>query len=493
MIRTEITGNVPYKHEQLSLRCEWDQCEFLSDDVPAYYQHVRKHLDDDLDLIESNSCPWRDCTASVRSSKESRTHIFYHAFHTKVKCHGQNLLERQKTEQHCMLGKQTRNLIPDTPELFECQWKECDSSFENPEAFYEHVSYHADELYSKEHASAAAQQCGWNSCDARFATIYKMREHFRTHTQEKKLACPDCGGMFASRTKLLDHFARQDEQPSLNCSYCTRSFSSERLLRDHMRNHINQYKCPLCDMTCRTPSAVKYHMQWRHSKQRPYVCDQCDYAAKHAGDLRKHLEWHVTDKSEAGKSCPYVGCDFATRSSYLLRGHIRTEHLKYPKNVYMCHICQKQYAKGNTLSRHLVSEHRFQWPSGHTRFTYCCNKDNIFTLQTVRYESIELAEAAIAEDAEMDDASGSPEVLSSAPVVLVGADGVPGETSAQPVKLVQIVQRKEDGSTVVQMAQVVAEQGSFGFTEGLQAQNTPCEAPAASEAPASEAPASASS
>ncbi|CAN7984020.1 unnamed protein product, partial [Ixodes hexagonus] len=450
MIRAEITQNVQFKEENVVLRCEWLECDFVSGTSPEFYTHVNQHLKQDASLLETSECPWRDCATVPKSSGELRTHVLYHAFHTKIKCYGQNLVERQKTQQRCQLDKQTRNLIPDTPEQFDCQWEGCDAEFENPEAFYEHVTNHADDETGRR---TEAVRCRWFSCDAESTTVYKLKDHLRTHTQEKRLACPDCGGMFASRTKLVDHLARQVERPDLSCSYCNRGFSSERLLRDHIRHHVNQYKCSACDMTCPTPSALKYHVLWRHSTERPYECDQCDFSAKTAGDLRKHLEGHGGE----GKPCPLAGCEFVARSSYLLRKHVRTNHLCYPKSVYMCHLCQKQYASGNSLSRHLVSQHRFKWPSGHTRFSYTRNKDNVFTLQTVRYESIELTEAEPAASEPADQAASLSELAEdlavSSPMAAVAS---PGADAGIQIALVPIA---EEGGTLVAMpvAQVLAE------------------------------------
>ncbi|XP_002405898.3 histone H4 transcription factor [Ixodes scapularis] len=433
MIRAEVAQNLQFKGENVVLRCEWLECDFVSGISPEFYTHVNKHLKEDATLLDTSECPWRDCSTVPKSRGELRTHVLFHAFHTKIKCYGQNLVERQKTPQRCQLDKQTRNLIPDTPEQFECQWEGCDDAdFENPEAFYEHVSNHAEDEAGPRSDSA---RCRWFSCDAESTTVYKLKDHLRTHTQEKKLACPDCGGMFASRTKLVDHLARQVERPELSCSYCNRGFSSERLLRDHIRHHVNQYKCAACDMTCPTPSALKYHMQWRHSTARPYECDHCDFSAKTPGDLRKHLEAHGGES----KPCPLPGCEFVARSSYLLRKHVRTNHLCYPKNVYMCHLCQKQYASGNSLSRHLVSQHRFKWPSGHTRFSYTRNKDNVFTLQTVRYESIELTEAEPAASEPADQAAGLPRLAEdlavSSPVAAAALPATDVSLSAAAVAL----------------------------------------------------------
>jgi hypothetical protein len=58
----------------------------------------------------------------------------------------------------------------------------------------------------------------------------------------------------------------------------------------------------------------------------------------------------------------------------------------------MCHVCNKIYCQGSTLSRHLKSKHNFQWPSGHSRFRYKLDSDGYYRLQTVRYESVELIE-----------------------------------------------------------------------------------------------------
>lgn len=58
----------------------------------------------------------------------------------------------------------------------------------------------------------------------------------------------------------------------------------------------------------------------------------------------------------------------------------------------MCHVCNKVYCQGSTLSKHLKTRHNFEWPSGHSRFRYKLESDGYYRLQTLRYESVELVE-----------------------------------------------------------------------------------------------------
>ena len=59
---------------------------------------------------------------------------------------------------------------------------------------------------------------------------------------------------------------------------------------------------------------------------------------------------------------------------------------------YMCHVCNKVYCQGSTLSNHLKKTHNFELPSGHSRFRYKLDSDGFYRLQTLRYESLELFE-----------------------------------------------------------------------------------------------------
>ncbi|XP_048199933.1 histone H4 transcription factor isoform X4 [Perognathus longimembris pacificus] len=156
-----------------------------------------------------------------------------------------------------------------------------------------------------------------------------------------------------------------------------------------MRNHVNHYKCPLCDMTCPLPSSLRNHMRFRHSEDRPFKCDCCDYSCKNLIDLRKHLDTH---SKESAYRCDFENCDFSARSLSSIKSHYRKVHEGDSEPRYKCHVCDKCFTRGNNLTVHLRKKHQFKWPSGHPRFRYKEHEDGYMRLQLVRYESVELTQ-----------------------------------------------------------------------------------------------------
>ncbi|XP_022256268.1 histone H4 transcription factor-like [Limulus polyphemus] len=362
---------VKFSWELLRLQCEWDDCTCEYEKMTLFLDHVNGHV---ATLSEDSvQCCWRDCKVVTSSTDELRRHVFFHAFHTKIKCFGQNFINRKKLPS-CTLDHLSRNAIPELPNSLNCCWGNCENVYESPECFYRHVEEHAEE-YPRGNNPKDPVKCKWQECDAAFRSLYKLKEHLRSHTQERIMACPYCGGMFSSRSKLQDHIHRQvsnqdaPEEEVEECGYCQKKFSSVRLLRDHMRHHVNQYKCPLCDMTCPTPSSLQGHIIYRHSEERPFSCQYCDSRCKRIYDLRKHMQVH---NPNAVYECPAMDCDYSTRSNTCLNNHMRHEH---EFNV----VPSKMYQQ---------------------------DKEGYYRLQMVRYESIELSQSVLEDQGdsqEVDD------------------------------------------------------------------------------------------
>lgn len=402
------------KRNALVLECEWGSCDEVYNDMDAFCKHIGEHLnalnsteDDTGEADGVHKCLWRECgLCSSDGLEELRRHVFFHCFHTKLKQRGKQVLDAQPEPSTCTIGS-GRNLIPDIPDNFVCLWEECEHQpFENPDWFYRHVEMHTLCVDIPAGDCEFPIRCGWKDCEATAKGRHKLREHLRSHTQEKITACPGCGGMYASNTKLFDHIIRQsatEGQGRFQCSHCSKRFATERLLRDHMRNHVSHYKCPLCDMTCPTPSSLRNHIKFRHSTEKPYSCKYCEYSCKNQMDLRKHLDTH---RIEPAFRCDVPGCGFTARTLCTMKCHHKKDHQGDFIARYKCHVCDACFTRGNNLTVHLHKKHQFKWPSGHPRFRYKEHDDGFMRLQLIRYESVELTEQLMREKDRQEEDSG---------------------------------------------------------------------------------------
>ncbi|XP_063439837.1 histone H4 transcription factor-like [Mytilus trossulus] len=382
---------------ELMLLCEWGECSHQFNNMEEFLSHMSQHLighhyevgRDDPNTDGEFPCEWRECNTMVQGRRtDFLRHAYFHCFHVKIKNIGEQMI-RKMGLRGCLLENQSRNLIPELPERLQCGWNMCETIIDNPEIFYRHVDNHSETFPEGNNLEHGAR-CEWEGCETVAKNKYKLREHLRSHTQEKVIACPTCGGLFSSRTKFVDHVKRQAgvESQCYQCSHCNKRFSSERLLRDHVRHHVNQYKCPCCEMTCPTPSSLKSHLRYRHTNEKPFKCDHCDYRAKTFSDLRKHAETHT----EAPFTCHFATCKYVTRSFASLTNHFKRKHQEVAIQNYACHVCSSVFTRGSKLTVHLKKKHKFKWPSGHSRFRYKMHEDGYMRLQTVRYESMQLSQ-----------------------------------------------------------------------------------------------------
>ena len=106
-------------------------------------------------------------------------------------------------------------------------------------------------------------------------------------------------------------------------------------------------------------------------------------------DIKSHVRIHY---NEVQHTCPEVNCNFTCRAKITLKQHLQTVHLGNSP-TYACHVCEEKYFKGSDLTKHLVKEHSFSCPSGHSRFRYTKDSSTgLYRLQTIRFESLQLDE-----------------------------------------------------------------------------------------------------
>ncbi|XP_060083893.1 histone H4 transcription factor-like [Ylistrum balloti] len=380
-----------------TLPCEWGDCHDIFTEMELFLRHMSNHLCKTKAITEDGyQCSWRGCGTEVQGENyDFYRHAYFHCFHVKIKCIGSLIINKLGMD-NCLLDTHTLNLIPELPERLQCGWYMCEAIVDNPEMFYRHVDNHADNCQEqkkskRKNAAGVSAKCEWEGCDFVAENKWRLKEHLRSHTQEKVIACPTCGGLFSARCKFIDHVKRQAETDvqCYQCSHCNKRYSTERLLRDHVRHHVNQYKCPCCEMTCPTPSGLKSHLRYRHTNDKPFKCQHCEHCCKTAADLRKHMDSHTV---EVPFRCHVPNCDYGARNYSSLSNHFKRTHQEVDVQKYACHVCKSVFSRGSKLTVHLKKRHKFRWPSGHSRFRYKLHDDGYWRLQTVRYESIQLTE-----------------------------------------------------------------------------------------------------
>ena len=381
-----------FRDELMDFQCEWGDCREKETRMEDFMRHVASHVKEaevrhnPPPLCDSFGCLWLGCGFESISSQEMVRHINFHAFHTKIKCHGQNMLEINN-QKPCLLDPAQRNVLPDLADQLRCQWADCERAEEDwtmAQNFYWHVKSHPEDLQGD-----GISQCRWLGCSKNYTSVSKLKEHLRCHSHEKLVGCPNCGGLFANRIKFQDHCLKQQEGHSFQCTTCEKKFAIKRHLRDHMRSHVNHYKCPQCEMTCTTPSTLKSHITYRHTQDKPFSCEFCAYRGKTMADIKSHVRIHY---NEVQHTCPEVNCNFTCRAKITIKQHLQTVHLGNCP-TYACHVCEEKYFKGSELTKHLVKEHSFSCPSGHSRFRYTKDSSTgLYRLQTIRFESLQLDE-----------------------------------------------------------------------------------------------------
>uniref|UniRef100_A0A1B0DLD4 C2H2-type domain-containing protein n=2 Tax=Phlebotomus papatasi TaxID=29031 RepID=A0A1B0DLD4_PHLPP len=356
--------------------CEWAKCTALFEDPAMYKDHVELHL---LSVGENKKssefrCLWDLCKFSSEDRNSWTRHVRYHCYHSKLMTVGDSL-RNQINFPRCTHDSEQRNIIPDTPHDFLCEWDECGWKTNSILDFFDHVNTHGklEFEFSRDVSKRERKlKCKWIGCEkistGKPCTLIK---HIRSHTSEKKVACDNCGAMFIHNSSFFDHCKRQliHNTMEYSCLHCFRSFATPRLLKTHIRLHVNCHKCHLCDMTCPSLAHLTIHIRHRHMDERPFKCPfpQCTYASVLQRDLETHKEIHGPRQFY---ECTQYDCNFQSCSLKSLKRHESLKHLSPHPKVYLCDVCGRKYLRGDSISVHLKKAHGYKLPPGSSRFFY---------------------------------------------------------------------------------------------------------------------------
>ncbi|XP_044753060.1 histone H4 transcription factor-like [Coccinella septempunctata] len=374
--------------EPITFLCRFKECFEEFNEYYDFDKHLTAHIKkEDFEGKSTHTfCRYGDCDLRYISYLHAIQHMSIHAYHDRL-CNLGELAARRNSLPDCNL--ENTFTCSEVEDVYKCEWDDCNLQLDTICNFLAHVKMHVNANPRKDFKNKI--KCEWKGCGNKYNLLYQLSKHMPVHTKDKYIACFTCGNTFASLVRFSDHRSKQIpiEKQYYKCSQCLKLFATESLLRDHVRAHINQYKCPMCDMTCPKPSNVINHIRFRHLDFRFFKCNLCEHSAISKQNLEQHLITHCAEKLLACDEC-----DFRCRSIHTLDRHIQREHVQHWQ-IYECHICKEQFGRSWPLTKHLMASHSVQRPSGHSRFRYKRDPDGIARLQTIRYETVNVIKEII--------------------------------------------------------------------------------------------------
>ncbi|OON15785.1 zinc finger, C2H2 type, partial [Opisthorchis viverrini] len=170
----------------------------------------------------------------------------------------------------------------------------------------------------------------------------------------------------SSRTERLS----DNEENSLWCNTCSRLFASAYSKHRHdfgvhnnERPTYSHRKCPICGLTCVSPSALKKHMM-RHSATCEFLCDYCGKIFKHPMNLKRHVvREHPVDNAPkpqdvyTPKPKTYECTDCKQR--FLRPAELKRHSVVHTRErPFVCTLCGNEYSRSDNLKRHLRVDHQ---------------------------------------------------------------------------------------------------------------------------------------
>lgn len=426
--KTRIRSYCPDLNENdYKLLCEWDKCDYVSNNMDDYMTHIDKHLDEHLNNKNAKEernrqslskfykinyrlkvliviafldldCKWRECdmdNSKFDSISTYERHVRYHAFHTKLKYIGKIVLDnfnetasKSKDKlnknlvainlnfiQECSLDKQSRNLIPELPYKFECSWHRCEYNTDNPELFYRHIKEHINEV--KENAKCAA-----NKSKTRKKTGIDKPSKVTNENSKMNCLWNDCKQVISNANRLAEHMRHHSQEKLVACYVCGSLFASFTKYIDHCsRSNATtsagattakpiKFQCSHCSKKFLTNNLLKEHLRKHINK---YKCSQCDMTCTTKNDLDKHVTYKHSD--EKPFKCEY--CEYKCKAQNDLNKHVQAKHMDTYE--YQCNDCNDYVTKSLSLmKKHMMKYHLNQSKMAYLYKCHIC-EEKIYT------------------------------------------------------------------------------------------------------------------
>ena len=228
------------------LQCEWDDCDFITEDSNEFLNHVPEHTKDvpknpknssDSEEESAHICKWVDPESGVTCNE-----VF----------ESTELLTNHLLKEHVKSGKSS----------YLCHWEGC-SRCGKPFTQKQKITRHLNT-----HTKHKPFQC--EICNKRFSLELMLKQHMRIHTGEKPYKCDICGKTFKTSSSLTIHLRVHSGDKPMECKICGKRFNESSNLNKHMKIHFREFKCVHCLKSF--DSKLKFDRHQLLCKKKPKTC-----------------------------------------------------------------------------------------------------------------------------------------------------------------------------------------------------------------------------
>ena len=240
--------------------------------------------------------------------------------HIKIRHDKINSVICDKCGQECINDTSLSNHMKIVHNLYTITKKEtikkcdkCDSIFESPEEFNDHLKQCLDDLKDfkckfcerrwvshlslQQHIAVdhkilrrICDICGHASQNARKLKEHQNHVHFKVY----EFVCHICAKPVSGKNKLNFHMinAHGIGEKKFKCDQCDKCFAIKSILKQHYQRHHSQsstlFRCELCPKTFRMKTDLNTHVRMIHDKIRPHKCDICQQGFYYKRDVVSH-------------------------------------------------------------------------------------------------------------------------------------------------------------------------------------------------------------
>lgn len=171
--------------------------------------------------------------------------------------------------------------------IFECDWSECGAVFKKETNLQHHKYIHREQE---------------RKCEVKTCKLKKVRNYFHNLFQV-------CDEIFQRRSSFYIHWKEKHFETHGLRSVWLQSmgktverkksiYPRKRLCLFPALNHLGNYTCDICGITCNSRGSIKTHLKYRHFLKNFLFCELCPKSFNMKFFLKKHMEAHHKLKTE---------------------------------------------------------------------------------------------------------------------------------------------------------------------------------------------------